>query len=71
LGITGEQQVVEGRASYEVFSEELDLKGYFALGTFATIFQAEIFAILAFSDYCLRECMTDKTLIVSIYLSKL
>jgi hypothetical protein len=36
----------------------------FALGPFATVFQAEVYAILACSDYCLRECMTDKTICI-------
>jgi hypothetical protein len=49
----------EGRAGSGVFSEELDFKAYFALGTFATVFQAEVYAILICSDYCLRKCMTD------------
>jgi hypothetical protein len=38
-------------------SEELDLKA-----TFATVFQAEVYVVLACSDYCLRECMTGKTI---------
>jgi hypothetical protein len=38
----------EGRAFSGVFSQELDLKASFGLGTFATAFQA--------ADYCLREC---------------
>jgi hypothetical protein len=42
----------------EFFSEELDLKAYFALGTFAIVFQAEVYPILASVDYCERECMT-------------
>jgi hypothetical protein len=44
----------EGRAGSGVFSEELDLKAFFALGTFATVFQAEVYAIMACFDYCLR-----------------
>jgi hypothetical protein len=52
--------LLEGRAGSGVFSEELDLKASFALGTFATVFQAEIYAIMACSVYCLRECMTGK-----------
>jgi hypothetical protein len=44
--------------------EELDLKASFALGTFATVFQAEVYAIMACSDYCLTECMTGKTTLV-------
>jgi hypothetical protein len=54
----------EGRASSGVFSEELDLNASFALGTFATVFQAEVYAILACSAYFLRECMTGKTICI-------
>jgi hypothetical protein len=31
---------------------------------FATVFQAEVYAVLACSDYCLRECMTGKTICI-------
>jgi hypothetical protein len=44
----------ESRAGSGVFSSQAS----FALGTFATVFQAEVFAVLACPDYCLRECMT-------------
>jgi ribonuclease HI len=54
----------EGRAGSGVFSEEHDLKISFAIETFATVFQAEVHAILACSDYCLRECMTGKTICI-------
>jgi hypothetical protein len=54
----------EGRVGSGVFSEELDVKASFALGTFATVFQAEVYAIMTFSDYCLRECMTGKTICI-------
>jgi ribonuclease HI len=54
----------EGKAGSGVFSEELDLKASFALGTFATVFQAEVYAIMACSNYCLRECMTGKTVCI-------
>jgi ribonuclease HI len=37
-------------------AEELDLNASFALGTFDTVFQAEV--------YCLRECMTSKTICI-------
>jgi hypothetical protein len=47
----------EGRAFSGVFSQELDLKASFGLGTFATAFQA--------ADYCLRECMTGKSICIS------
>jgi ribonuclease HI len=33
-----------------------------ALETLATVFQAEVHVIMACSDYCLRECMTGKTI---------
>jgi hypothetical protein len=49
--------LIEDRAGSGVFSEELDLKAYFAFGTFATIFQAAVYAILACSKYCLKECV--------------
>jgi hypothetical protein len=54
----------EDRAGSGVFSEKLDLKASFALGTFATVFQPEVYAILACSDYCLRDCMTGKTICI-------
>jgi hypothetical protein len=38
----------------------ISLKASFALGTFVTVFQAEVYAILACSEYCLKECMTTK-----------
>jgi hypothetical protein len=47
----------EGRAGSGLFSEEHDLKASFVLGTFATVYQAEVYTIMACSDYCLRECM--------------
>jgi ribonuclease HI len=54
----------EGRAGSGVFSEELDLKVSFALGTFATVFQAEVYAILACSNYCVSECITGKAICI-------
>jgi hypothetical protein len=48
----------------EFVLEELDLKASFGLGTFATFFQAEIFSIFGCSDYCLKECMTGKTICI-------
>jgi hypothetical protein len=54
----------EGRAGSGVFSEELDIKASFALGTFAIVFQAEVYAIMACPDYCLRDCMTGTTICI-------
>jgi hypothetical protein len=60
-----DSSLFEGRAGSGVFfSEKLDLKASFALGTFATVFQAEVYAIMACSDYCLKECMTGKTICI-------
>jgi hypothetical protein len=36
----------------------------FALGKLATVFQAEVYAIMACSDDGLRECMTGKTICI-------
>jgi ribonuclease HI len=36
----------------------------YALETFATVFQAEVYAIMACSYYCLREYMTGKTICI-------
>jgi ribonuclease HI len=54
----------EGRAGSGVLLEEFDLKASFALGTFAAVVQAEFYAIMACSDYCLMECMTGKTICI-------
>jgi hypothetical protein len=55
---------LKGRILEFFFAEELDLKASFALGTLAIVFQAEVYAILACFDYCLRECMTGKTICI-------
>jgi hypothetical protein len=39
----------EGRAGSGVYLEELDLKASFALETFVTVFQAEVYTLLACS----------------------
>jgi ribonuclease HI len=63
--LPSDDSLLDGRADSGVFfAEELDLKASFALGTFATVFQAEVYAILACFDYCLRECMTGKTICI-------
>jgi hypothetical protein len=41
--------LLEDRAGSGIFAVELDLKASFALGTFATVFQAEVYAILVCS----------------------
>jgi hypothetical protein len=42
----------EGRASAGVFSDTLDMGESYALGSLATVFQTEVYTILACSDYC-------------------
>jgi ribonuclease HI len=56
----------EGRTGAANFSEELDLKESYALGTLATVFQAEVYAILACFDYCLKDCMTGKMICICL-----
>jgi hypothetical protein len=54
----------KGKLGSGFFSEELNLKASFAIGTFSTVFQAEVYAILVCSDYCLRQYMTGKTICI-------
>jgi hypothetical protein len=64
LKFYNDDSLFECRVGSGVFFEELDFKASFALGTFATVFQAEVYAILACSDYCLRECMSGKRICI-------
>jgi hypothetical protein len=50
----------EGRAGAGVFS---DIRESYALGSFATVFQTEIYAISACSDYCRSANMHNTTLL--------
>jgi hypothetical protein len=42
----------EDRAGSGVFSDSFDVRESYALGSLATVFQTEVYAILACSDYC-------------------
>jgi hypothetical protein len=42
----------EGRVGAGVFSDTLDIRESYALGSLTTVFQTEVHAILACSDYC-------------------
>jgi hypothetical protein len=64
LKIYTDGSLFEGWAGFGVFLEELDLKASFALGTFAAVFQAEVYAIVACFDYCSRECINGKTICI-------
>jgi hypothetical protein len=45
-----DESLCEGRAGAEMFSDTLDVKVSYAFGSLATVFQTEVFAILACSD---------------------
>jgi hypothetical protein len=55
---------LKARRVLEYLSKEVDFKAYFALGTLATVFKAEVYVMLACSNYCLRESMTGKTICI-------
>jgi hypothetical protein len=42
----------EGRAGAGVFSDTLDIRESYALGSLASVFQTEVYAVRACSDYC-------------------
>jgi hypothetical protein len=49
-----EGSLCEGRAGAGVFSDTLDIRESYALGSLATVFQTEVYAIACY-DYC-RNC---------------
>jgi hypothetical protein len=51
----------EGRAGAEVFSDTLDIRESYALGSLTTVFQIEVYAILACSDCCWSANMHNMT----------
>ena len=52
----------DNRAGAGVFSETLNLKESYSLGAYTTVFQAEVFAILACSDICQRAGIQNETI---------
>jgi hypothetical protein len=54
----------EGRAGSGVFSDTLDIRESYALGSLATVFQTEIYAILACFDYCRSANMHNMTICI-------
>jgi hypothetical protein len=54
----------EGRAGAWVFSDTLDIRKSYALGSFATVFEIEVYAILACSDYCWSANMHNMTICI-------
>jgi hypothetical protein len=51
----------EDRAGAGVFSDTLDIWESYALGSLATVFQTEVYAILRCSDYCRSANMHNIT----------
>jgi hypothetical protein len=45
----------EGRAGSDVFSDILNVRESYALGSHATVFQSKIHTILACSEYCISD----------------
>jgi hypothetical protein len=54
----------EGGADAGVFSETLDIRESYALGSLATVFQTEVYANLACSDYCRSPNMHNMTICI-------
>jgi hypothetical protein len=50
----------EGRTCAGVFSDILNVRELYALGSHATVFQSEVNAILACSEYCISEDIVNR-----------
>jgi hypothetical protein len=55
----------EGRAGADIFSDILNVRKSYALGSHATIFQSKVYAILACARYCISEGIVNRA--ISIY----
>jgi hypothetical protein len=51
-----------GRTSAGVFSDILNVKESYTLGSHATVFQSELYAVLACSEYCILEGIVNKAI---------
>jgi hypothetical protein len=56
----------EGRAGAGVFSDILNLRESYALGSHATDCQSEVCAILACSVYCILEGIVNRTVSIAL-----
>jgi ribonuclease HI len=54
----------KGKAGASIFSDILNVRESYALGSHATVFQSEVYAILACSEYCISEGIVNR--VVSI-----
>jgi hypothetical protein len=52
-----DESLCRGRAAAGVFADILNVRESYALGSHATVFQPEVNAILACSEYCISEGM--------------
>jgi hypothetical protein len=52
------------KAGAGMFSDTLDIRESYVLGSLATVFQTEVYAILACSDYCRRATMHKMTICI-------
>jgi hypothetical protein len=52
----------KGRAGAGVFSDILNFRKSYALGSHATVFQSKLYAILACSEYCISEGIVNRAL---------
>jgi hypothetical protein len=55
----------EDNAGAEVFLDTLDIGESYAIGSLATVFQAEVYAIFACSDYCRSANMHNMPICIS------
>jgi ribonuclease HI len=54
-----------------VFSDTLDMGESYALGSLATVFQTEVYAILTCSDYCRSVNMHNMTICIYVLIARL
>jgi hypothetical protein len=45
-----------------IFSDILNVRESYALGSHTTVFQSKVYAILACSEYCISEGMVDRAI---------
>jgi ribonuclease HI len=53
-----------GQAGAGVYSESLEIGDAYALGSYSTVFQSEVYAILACSEQCCNLKLRDKTICI-------
>jgi hypothetical protein len=56
-----DESLGEGKAGASVFSDILNVRESYALGSHATVFQSEMYAILVCLEYCILEGIVNRT----------